>query len=278
MSSRFKKMKTRLPTEPVKLKKLKKILSSIAHETNDKPLHVLLSSAISQSINQGEWKVGDRIPTEAELIQLSGYSLGTVQKALSSLAGDGTLSRKQGSGSFVNAKSQRIIDVAHARFLSDKKDEVLTLYSHILSRSVMRVHGNWSDHFSGKEMLITRIDRLLTVNNEFNVFNRFYFDARRFKRLASINLKELDGVNFKTLLEKESVITWGDELITIQVIESPSSVSRAMKFPSVQNLALLEISRKDRELSHTIYFQEFYIPPSLRKLQLTRSTSEKNSA
>ena len=106
-------MKTRLPTEPAKLKRLKKTLSGIAHDSKDKPLHVLLSSAISQSINQGEWKVGDRIPTEAELIQLSGYSLGTVQKALSSLAGDGTLSRKQGSGSFVNAKSQRIIDVAH---------------------------------------------------------------------------------------------------------------------------------------------------------------------
>lgn len=271
-------MKIKLPTEPVKLKRLKKTLASIAHSSSDKHLHVILSSAIKQCIDQGEWGVGDRIPTEAELIQLSSYSLGTVQKALSSLASDGTLTRKQGSGSFVNAKPQRIIDVAHARFLSDEKDEILTLYSHVLSRSVMRSPGNWSDHFSGKEVLITRIDRLLTVNNEFNVFNRFYFDARRFKRLASINLKELDGVNFKTLLEKESVITWGDELKTIQVIESPSSVSRAMKFPSVQNLALLEISRKDRELSHTIYFQEFYIPPSIRKLQLTRSTAETNSA
>ena len=270
-------MKTRLPTEPVKLKKLKKMLSSIAHDTNDKPLHVLLSSAISQSINQGEWKVGDRIPTEAELIQLSGYSLGTVQKALSSLAGDGTLARKQGSGSFVNAKPQRIIDVAHARFLSDEKDEILTLHSHVLSRSVMRTQGNWSDHFPSAEMLITRIDRLLTVNNEFNVFNRFYFDARRFKRLASIDLKELDGVNFKTLLEQESVIKWGDELKTIQVIESPSSVKRAMKFFKVQNLALLEISRKDHELSHTLYFQEFYIPPSRRKLQLTSTNAKATS-
>jgi DNA-binding GntR family transcriptional regulator len=266
-------MKIKLPTEPVKLKKLKKILASIAHNSSDKPLHLLLSSAIYQSIDKGEWKVGDRIPTEAELIQLSGYSLGTVQKALSSLASDGTLARKQGSGSFVNAKPQRIIDVAHARFLSDEKDEVLTLYSHVLSRSVMRTQGNWSTHFPGTEMLITRIDRLLTVNNEFNVFNRFYFDARRFKRLASIDLKELDGVNFKTLLEKESVIKWGDELKTIQVIKSPSSVSRAMKLPSFQNLALLEISRKDRELSHTLYFQEFYIPPSKRKLQLTGKTS-----
>ena len=169
-------MKIKLPTEPVKLKRLKKMLASIAHSSSDKHLYVILSSAINQCIDQGEWGVGDRIPTEAELIQLSSYSLGTVQKALSSLASDGTLTRKQGSGSFVNAKPQRIIDVAHARFLSDEKDEILTLYSHVLSRSVMRSPGNWSDHFSGKEVLITRIDRLLTVNNEFNVFNRFYFD------------------------------------------------------------------------------------------------------
>lgn len=271
-------MKIKLPTKPVKLKRLKKMLASIAHNSSDKPLHVILSSAINQCIDQGEWGVGDRIPTEAELIQLSRYSLGTVQKALSSLAGDGTLTRKQGSGSFVNAKPQRIIDVAHARFLSDEKDEVLTLYSNVLSRCIVRVQGNWSFHFSDPGMLIIRIDRLLTVNNEFNVFNRFYFDARRFKRLASINLKELDGVNFKSLLEKESVITWGDELKTIQVIESPSSVSRAMKLPSIQNLALLEISRQDRELSHTLYFQEFYIPPSKRKLQLTGTTENTTSS
>jgi DNA-binding GntR family transcriptional regulator len=271
-------MKIKLPTEPVKLKKLKKILASVVHSSSDKPLHVILSSAINQCIDQGEWRDGDRIPTEAELIQLSGYSLGTVQKALSSLASDGTLKRKQGSGSFVNAKPQRIIDVAHARFLSEEKDQVLTLYSNVLSRSVVRTQGNWSSHFSDQKMLILRIDRLLTVNNEFNVFNRFYFDARRFKRLASINLKELDGVNFKTLLEKESVISWGDELKTIQVIESPISVIRAMKIPSIQNLALLEISRKDREFFHTIYFQEFYIPPSRRKLQLTSTTANRASS
>ena len=67
-------------------------------------------------------------------------------------------------------------------------------------------------------------------------------------------------------------------LKTIQVIESPSSVSRAMKLPSIQNLALLEISRQDRELSHTLYFQEFYIPPSKRKLQLTGTTANTASS
>lgn len=261
-------MKVKIPTDPIKLKRLEKMLTALTHQSGDKPLHALLSMAVVQCIHQGDWLAGDRIPTEAELIQLSGYSLGTVQRALRSLTHEGTVVRKQGSGSFVNEPPQRIIDVAHARFLNEDGTQVLSLYSHVLRRSIMKAQGAWSAHFPDPQAVICRIDRLMTVHNEFSVFNRFYFDGQRFQGLASTDLKELDGMNFKILLEREYNIAWGDEVETLQVIQAPAAACHAMKQPDGQTVGLLEISRKDRDQEHTLYFQEFFIPPSRRKLLL----------
>ena len=261
-------MKIKIFTDPNKLKRLEKTLIALAHGLSEKPLHSLLSMAIVQCIRQGDWVAGDRIPTESELIELSGFSLGTVQRALRSLTNDGTLVRKQGSGSFVNDQPQPIIDVAHARFLDSDGKQVLSLYSHVLRRSIVNSRGPWSVHFPNPQAQIIRIERLMKVNNEFCVFNRFYFDGCRFKQMAMINLKELDGMNFKTLLEREFNISWGAEFETLRIIQAPASACRAMKLPEGQTVGLLEISRQDREQGHTLYFQEFFIPPSHRKLLL----------
>ena len=75
-------------------------------------------------------------------------------------------------------------------------------------------------------------------------------------------------MNFKILLEREYNIAWGDEVETLHVMQAPDAACRAMKLPDGQTVGLLEISRKDRDQEHTLYFQEFFIPPSRRKLLL----------
>jgi GntR family transcriptional regulator len=50
---------------------------------------------------RGQYKAGDRIPPEAELVDLLGVSRVTVRSGLARLVGRGVLERRQGSGTFL---------------------------------------------------------------------------------------------------------------------------------------------------------------------------------
>src|SRR5512139_1506695 len=69
----------------------------------------LIDQVIDQlrgQITAGVWAIGDRIPTEAELAQLTGTSRNTVREAVQSLVHAGLLERRQGSGTYVLASSE----------------------------------------------------------------------------------------------------------------------------------------------------------------------------
>lgn len=57
---------------------------------------------LRQRIHRGEWRTGDRLPSENDLIKAHGVSRITVRQALADLASDGMIVRVQGKGSFVS--------------------------------------------------------------------------------------------------------------------------------------------------------------------------------
>jgi DNA-binding FadR family transcriptional regulator len=61
---------------------------------------------LREQITSGAWAIGARIPTEAELAQLTGTSRNTVREAVQSLVHAGLLERRQGSGTYVLAASE----------------------------------------------------------------------------------------------------------------------------------------------------------------------------
>lgn len=66
------------------------------------PIYRQLKEIIKQKIEQGEFKPGERIPTEYELCETFAISRTSVRQALAELAQEGYLYRQQGSGTFVN--------------------------------------------------------------------------------------------------------------------------------------------------------------------------------
>jgi GntR family transcriptional regulator len=69
-----------------------------------------VSRDLRHQIEDGGLEPGARLPTERELAELYGVSRITVRQALDSLARDGFITRKQGSGTFV---SERVSTVQH---------------------------------------------------------------------------------------------------------------------------------------------------------------------
>ncbi len=67
------------------------------------PLHHQVYLDLRAALDGGEWKSGDRLPTERDLASRYGCSLITVRRGLDELAREGRLQRTRGRGTFASA-------------------------------------------------------------------------------------------------------------------------------------------------------------------------------
>jgi len=65
------------------------------------PLGQMVRNHVLAKIDSGEWAEGERIPSEAQLVEQLGVSRMTVHIALRDLSAEGVLMRRQGAGTFV---------------------------------------------------------------------------------------------------------------------------------------------------------------------------------
>ncbi|MGN5479378.1 GntR family transcriptional regulator [Cupriavidus basilensis] len=62
------------------------------------PLYQQIKALITRSLQSGEWKPGEMIPSEMELASRYKVSQGTVRKAIDELAAENLVARRQGKG------------------------------------------------------------------------------------------------------------------------------------------------------------------------------------
>jgi len=84
------------------------------------PLYQQIKTLILRSLQAGEWKPGDMIPSELELASRYRVSQGTVRKAIDALAADNLLVRRQGKGTFVATHAEQHIQYRFLRLLPDQ--------------------------------------------------------------------------------------------------------------------------------------------------------------
>ena len=65
------------------------------------PLYQQIKTLILRSLQEGEWRPGEAIPSEIDLAARFKVSQGTVRKAVDELAAENLLVRRQGKGTFV---------------------------------------------------------------------------------------------------------------------------------------------------------------------------------
>ena len=257
-------MKTKTPADPAKLRELGRALQRVARTHGGGPRHAQLRFALLNSIHAGHWSAGDRLPTETDLAAATNFSMGTVQRALRDLTDEGVVRRQQGSGSFVASASHRIDEVAHCRFLDDD-GQVLPVFSNVLARRAAGRKGPWNGQFPASAGIL-RLDRVLNVNAEFDVFNRFYFDGSRFKGLASRPLAELAGANLKVLLVKEAQLPAGGVNQTMRLVQAPAGVAQPMGIADGTWVAQMDIVRRIAGSDAALYYQQIFFPPTARRL------------
>ena len=86
------------------------------------PLYQQIKALILQSLQQGEWKPGEAIPSEMELAARFRVSQGTVRKAIDELAAENLVMRRQGKGTFVATHAEQHVQYRFLKLLPDTGD------------------------------------------------------------------------------------------------------------------------------------------------------------
>jgi GntR family transcriptional regulator len=87
------------------------------------PLYQQIKGLILQSLEVGEWKPGEAIPSEIDLAARFRVSQGTVRKAIDELAAENLVVRRQGKGTFVATHAERHTRYRFLRLVPDSGGE-----------------------------------------------------------------------------------------------------------------------------------------------------------
>ena len=67
------------------------------------PAYMKIHDQIKKDIDEGNWKIGERLPSERDLAEEFEVSRMTLRQAISLLVEEGVLERRVGSGTFVSS-------------------------------------------------------------------------------------------------------------------------------------------------------------------------------
>ncbi|MFO1284887.1 MAG: GntR family transcriptional regulator [Burkholderiales bacterium] len=85
------------------------------------PLYLQIKALMVRSLEAGEWRPGEAIPSELELAARFSVSQGTVRRAIDALADDNLVVRRQGKGTYVATHTEE--KVSMPRFLRIRRDD-----------------------------------------------------------------------------------------------------------------------------------------------------------
>ena len=157
------------------------------------PLYQQIKALITQSLQSGEWKPGELIPSEVELAGRFKVSQGTVRKAIDELAAENLVMRRQGKGTFVSTHHEAR---AHFRFLKLVPDEGVPHHpdNKIIEVKRMRAPAEVArllDLKSGDAVVY--IKRVQSFEGEPTILEELWLPGLLFKGLTAERLVEYKG-------------------------------------------------------------------------------------
>ncbi len=157
------------------------------------PLYQQIKSLITQSLQSGEWKPGELIPSEVELATRFKVSQGTVRKAIDELSAENLVVRRQGKGTFVATHQEAR---AQFRFLRLQSDSEETHYPDNRIIDVRRLRApaevaRLLDIKSGDSVIF--IKRLQSFDGAATIVDELWLPGSLFKGLTAERLIEYKG-------------------------------------------------------------------------------------
>ncbi|GAB5374331.1 MAG: GntR family transcriptional regulator [Acuticoccus sp.] len=240
-----------------------------------KAKHRRISEDILSAIEAGRWMPGDQLPAEDQLAAEMGASLGTVQRALRSLVQMGVVERHHGRGTFVTGSRAQEGHLRHFRFLAEGGGRLLPVYFRITNVETTTENGPWSHFLGTAEGGFVHVTRLVSVNDEFEVFSEIYLPSGRFGDLARMSETTLDGISIRDMLSARfnAPTLRTHETMVCQML--PPRVTRPLKVaPGQCGLVWTVCGMSYRDTPIT--WQRIFVPPSDRVIEIVPAATTGN--
>ncbi len=158
------------------------------------PLYVQIKALLMRSLDAGEWRPGEAIPSELELAARFRVSHGTVRKAIDTLAGDNLVVRRQGKGTFVATHTEEKSSMF--RFLRIRRNDGRDEYpaSRLLDVRRGRASAETARMLelkTGEQLILVR--RVLEFSGEPVVLDEIALPAALFRGLTRAKLEAYRG-------------------------------------------------------------------------------------
>jgi GntR family transcriptional regulator len=195
-----------------------------------RPLYQQIKALITQSLQSGEWKPGELMPSEVELAGRFKVSQGTVRKAIDELAAEHLVVRRQGKGTFVATHAE---ERAHFRFLRLMPDEGVPHHPDNRLIAVLRIRATAEvarllELKSGDAVVY--IKRVQSFNGVPTILEELWLPGQLFKGLTAERLVEYKGPMYG-LFESE----FGTRMIRatekIRAVAADAAASEHLKVP-----------------------------------------------
>jgi GntR family transcriptional regulator len=211
------------------------------------PLHDQIRRLIRSQIASGQFRPGDRLPTEHEYAKRFGVSLAPVRQALLDLVASGVVTRIKGRGTFVlGSKIEESISLL-ASFTESLRSQggdfeirVLNQELEVASTPVARALG------LRKGAQVVRLRRLAYVRGEPAAILDARLPAARFRRLAAIEGFER-GRSLYATLEKEFDTRLGAAHGTLEVIRCDEDLADLLGVNDGTHALLVSSITKDEK-------------------------------
>ena len=187
------------------------------------PAYLRVRRMLISKIEEGIWMPGMRLPSERELANATGVSVGTVRKSFDSLVRDGYVTRIQGKGSFVRSN---ILDRNFVKYYKMSRDLVgddarLTLQCISVSekKAPPRAVKHFGEHGAKNFLCIERL--FFAADNTVKVpvvHSLSYIPMYLGKNMRTIPFHEIETRALYILIEKHCGVPAlkSEELLTVE--------------------------------------------------------------
>jgi GntR family transcriptional regulator len=203
------------------------------------PLYRQIKGSIMQSLESGEWRPGEAIPSETELASRYKVSQGTVRKAIDELAAEKHLLRRQGKGTFVATHDEARAQFRFLRLMPDAGEQEWPA-SRLLDCKRARASAEIArllELSAGDGVVILR--RVLDFADEPTVYEQIYLPGTRFRNLNAAIFNEYKGSMYK-LFETE----FGTRMIRaeekIRAVAADATAAELLRVPRDAPLLCVE--------------------------------------
>ena len=230
---------------------MKVMLTRKLDEHSPIPLYHQLQELLREKIESGEWNPGARLPTEDELCEMCQISKTTVRQALSALAIEGFLIRKQGRGTFVAEPRIEQGPVELTSFSEEMQRRGLYPASKVMELKEIPATPKIADALKlDRGELVFMIKRLRLANDEPMGIQTAYLPAALFPGLLD---EDLSGSLYQVLEEKYSIIPASATEVHYAVLLDKHE-AELLGMPSRDSVGLLVERRGFSQDEHPIEF------------------------